>query len=353
MFRIHLTGPLISYYLRNPTCLFLLLTVVVSCGCQTHTKVLGVPWTALDGLRVTEPIYMGLKSGKSTGNREKDILNSLNCQGTFSTVRWIDKSDTANYGTSAISEKNGNYSLITDYVLFFNDCITSRTVPDLANMAVPEEAARTNDPPNSPISPQILSANDTNAASGKPNEVSPETAHSTTLEQSKSTNIVAAGTDLITKETTTNSPSNYRDTAPTNATYSAVGFRVGVGLRVRADFITFKPGIEITGLKELGQAAKKHLIAGTLSVESLGIRGSPISSALFPPCEINVENIQVALRSMETVKKLLDGSLSGISLEPQLISINCDTLSMPEAIWQILGGGRSSGPAPPMPNGPP
>jgi hypothetical protein len=133
------------------------------------------------------------------------------------------------------------------------------------------------------------------------------------------------------------------ETVPQSATYVAVGFRVGVGIRIRADFVALKENVSIGGLKELGTAARDHLIVGTLSVQTLGVRGVGVAPFIFPPCEINPENVQVALRSVEGIKQRLEAPSSGVSLEPQMIAINPDKVSVQEALFGILRP-KSKGP---------
>lgn len=82
---------------------------------------------------------------------------------------------------------------------------------------------------------------------------------------------------------------------------------VGVGLRLTASFTANKNGVDLGNLFSIGAQASSNKIAGTLTVQTLGISGDNISSIIPMPSEINPTTIQNAILALGTIKaKLYD-----------------------------------------------
>lgn len=82
---------------------------------------------------------------------------------------------------------------------------------------------------------------------------------------------------------------------------------VGVGLRLTASITVNKNGVDLGNLFSIGAQASSNKIAGTLTVQTLGISGDNISSIIPMPSEINPTTIQNAILAMGTIKaKLYD-----------------------------------------------
>ncbi|WP_052483784.1 hypothetical protein [Flavobacterium sp. MEB061] len=82
---------------------------------------------------------------------------------------------------------------------------------------------------------------------------------------------------------------------------------VGVGLRIQANITVLKDsvGINLGSLYNLGVAASQNKINGTLIIQTLGISGKQISSAIPIPDKINESTIQNAIISLATIKSKL------------------------------------------------
>lgn len=94
---------------------------------------------------------------------------------------------------------------------------------------------------------------------------------------------------------------------------------VGVGLRIQANIVVLKDSLNINlaSLYNLGLAASQNQINGTLIVQTLGISGKQISSAIPIPDKINESTIQNAITSLATIKsKLYD---SETNIKPQIV----------------------------------
>ena len=94
---------------------------------------------------------------------------------------------------------------------------------------------------------------------------------------------------------------------------------VGVGLRIQANILVLKDTLNINlgSLYNLGIAASQNEINGTLIIQTLGISGQQISSAIPIPDKINESTIQNAITSLATIKsKLYDDETS---IKPQVV----------------------------------
>ena len=94
---------------------------------------------------------------------------------------------------------------------------------------------------------------------------------------------------------------------------------VGVGLRIQANILVIKDSLNINlgSLYNLGVAASQNEINGTLIIQTLGISGQQISSAIPIPDKISESTIQNAITSLATIKsKLYD---KDTSIKPQVV----------------------------------
>lgn len=77
---------------------------------------------------------------------------------------------------------------------------------------------------------------------------------------------------------------------------------VGVGVRVRADFKSFKGDVKIAGLPGLSAEAAAGNIRGTLSVQTMGIGGREITPLMRIPSDLSIASIQTAIETATSVK---------------------------------------------------
>jgi len=120
-------------------------------------------------------------------------------------------------------------------------------------------------------------------------------------------------------------PLTDQEKATTDVTYVPV--YVGVGLRLTAEIVTLKAGIDISTLVSIGANASD--IKGTLSVQTLGISGENVSTAIPFPADISVSSVQAAIQSLGTIKaKMYD---SKTSIHPRMIGF-----------YNTVGGGRDT-----------
>lgn len=82
---------------------------------------------------------------------------------------------------------------------------------------------------------------------------------------------------------------------------------VGVGLRIQANISVLKDSLNVNlgSLYNLGIAASNNEINGTLIIQTLGISGQQISSAIPIPDKISESTIQNAITSLATIKSKL------------------------------------------------
>jgi len=94
---------------------------------------------------------------------------------------------------------------------------------------------------------------------------------------------------------------------------------VGIGLRLTANLIVNSGSVDLANLIAIGAAAQAKQLSGTLVIQTLGISGESISSAIPIPSEISESSIQNALVAIGTIKsKIYDDK---ISISPRVIGI--------------------------------
>ncbi len=126
---------------------------------------------------------------------------------------------------------------------------------------------------------------------------------------------------LFVKKGATRSDGSYIATIvkDSNSADVSVPVYIGVGLRLTAILNTTKGKINLGNLIAIGAAAQANELAGTLVVQTLGITGENISTALPIPSDISAASIQNAIQSMGTMKaKLYD---SKTHIEPRVVGV--------------------------------
>lgn len=106
---------------------------------------------------------------------------------------------------------------------------------------------------------------------------------------------------------------------PLNYQEYSIPVYVGIGLRVVADIEVLEGKVDITGLAAIGSAAQLKKVSGTLSVQTLGINGEQVASALPIQSELNQTTAQNAIVSVASIKTLLYDN--GISKRPRVVGL--------------------------------
>lgn len=103
-------------------------------------------------------------------------------------------------------------------------------------------------------------------------------------------------------------------------------YRVGIGLRVRAQVYVKKGNVNLSGLGALGAAASRQAIQRSLSVDVIGIDSKDVTIALPIPSQLSEESITSAIQAMATIKaKIYDppsggAGQGGTVITPQIIA---------------------------------
>jgi len=92
---------------------------------------------------------------------------------------------------------------------------------------------------------------------------------------------------------------------------------VGVAIRVKADVVTTKAGVNLGSLMAIGVAAQENSASGKMQVYVIGV-GSPDVIQLFPtPTVIDQTSIQKTLESVASIKAKIANS----TLRPHILEI--------------------------------
>lgn len=124
---------------------------------------------------------------------------------------------------------------------------------------------------------------------------------------------------------------------------------VGIGMRLTADVRANEGGVTLASLGAIGAAADAKLVSGTLTVQTLGVNGKSIATALPLPSKLDqttIENGILALGSSRALIYNMDtedgqvtatprvvGLYSPVGTDPNLINAIYAELSSPRPEW--------------------
>lgn len=80
---------------------------------------------------------------------------------------------------------------------------------------------------------------------------------------------------------------------------------VGVGLRLTADITVLKGKVNLASLGAIAAGVEAGRVSGSLVVQTLGVSGQQVTSALPLPSEINQTTVQAAILAMGSIKAVL------------------------------------------------
>ncbi len=112
---------------------------------------------------------------------------------------------------------------------------------------------------------------------------------------------------------------------------------LGVGLRLTADFRALKNGVTLSGLGAIGVAAESEAIAGTLTVQTLGVSGKSIATALPLPAKLDQTTIEQSVLAIGTSRALLynQSDRNLLQASPRVVGIYSPVGSDPKLINAI------------------
>jgi hypothetical protein len=119
--------------------------------------------------------------------------------------------------------------------------------------------------------------------------------------------------------TVTSTPPDRSSSDFINYQYFSLPVYVGIGLRATADISDVKSGANISGLGAIGLGAETSELKGSLTVQTLGVNGQAIASALPIQSELNRTTAQNAITAVASIKALLyeDGTI----VQPRVVGI--------------------------------
>lgn len=94
---------------------------------------------------------------------------------------------------------------------------------------------------------------------------------------------------------------------------------VGVGIRTTSNLTVLSGTVNLAGLGSIGAAADAKKLSGDLVIQTLGITGAKVTSALPLPSELNATTIQNAITAMATIKSALFSSDSDVVVTPRIV----------------------------------
>lgn len=94
---------------------------------------------------------------------------------------------------------------------------------------------------------------------------------------------------------------------------------VGVGIRITANVTVLEGSVNLSGLGPISAAAQANRVSGSLIIQTLGITGSKVTTALPLPSELTPNSIQVAIQSMATIKSALFSTDDSVVITPRVV----------------------------------
>ena len=112
---------------------------------------------------------------------------------------------------------------------------------------------------------------------------------------------------------------------------------LGVGMRLTADIRALKSGVQLNGLGAIGVAADTDAITGTLTVQTLGVSGKSIATALPLPAKLDQTTIEQSILAIGTSRALLynQSDRNLLQARPRVVGIYSPVGSDPKLINAI------------------
>jgi hypothetical protein len=118
---------------------------------------------------------------------------------------------------------------------------------------------------------------------------------------------------------------------------------VGVGLRLSADVEARSAGVNLSGLSSIGLAAEAGKVAGTLTIQTLGVNGKSIAIALPLPSKLDQTTVENGILSMGGMRALLYAAAASdtdsVNIQPRVVGIYSPVGSDPRlinAVYSLL-----------------
>lgn len=107
---------------------------------------------------------------------------------------------------------------------------------------------------------------------------------------------------------------------PTVAYYGGIPVYIGVGLRLIADIKVTRGTVQLASLGAIAAAAESGNASGSLVVQTLGITGKQVSTALPLPSEINQTTVQNAILSLGAIKTMVNSD-NTLIITPRVVGM--------------------------------
>ena len=99
---------------------------------------------------------------------------------------------------------------------------------------------------------------------------------------------------------------------------------VGVGLRLSADVLALHGKVALSGLGAIGAAAEANKLTGTLTVQTLGVNGKSIATALPLPSKLDQTTIEAGILAIGSARAVLYNASSGtdtLTTTPRVVGL--------------------------------
>lgn len=102
------------------------------------------------------------------------------------------------------------------------------------------------------------------------------------------------------------------------STYLGIG-KVGIGLRIVAEVLTYKSNINLGSLLSLGAQAQQNNLSGSIIIDVIGIDSKDVTNLLPLTSEIDQSSIQSALQALASIKSRIYEN--GVRITPHRVAV--------------------------------
>lgn len=278
--------PLLHHDMRSIVTAGMILVLLCSaCGSLPKTPTTLAERSTSYSYIPLDPLAVTTAPGKSCVNEDskyKELLDSLPDQSVRLAVGKFDASGALVYGPVQATVSTGIYQVVLDYI----SVDTSNVTVYVERFTLPKIDAKGQTIPARPLS------------------VFDDTYHEPTTYTIHGSMTTRIGDRLSSTKPSGSNPGSADEVRPPGEEV-VVPVYVGIGLRLTASVLVLKAGAKLSSLGAIAAEAEAGRLTGSLVVQTLGVSGKSVSTALPLPSELTQTTVQNAILSLGSIKATL------------------------------------------------
>jgi hypothetical protein len=110
---------------------------------------------------------------------------------------------------------------------------------------------------------------------------------------------------------------------------------VGIGMRLSADVRARKAGIALASLGSIAAAAQANSLSGTLTVQTLGVSGKGVATALPLPSKLDQTTVENGILALGSSRALIYSAAGDVRTSARVVGVYSPVGSAPGLIAAI------------------